>query len=589
MRSRSLLLLLVLAWASPAAAQISLVGDWSSRMHEDPTRGSSELGDFTGLPVTKQAIAEADVWDESRWTLQEMQCIPHSSTWAFRGPAQIRIWEEKDQTTQDVIAIKTFIATFAQTRTIWMDGRPRPSQYAAHTWQGFSLGRWEGNMLVVETTHLKRFFRRRNGVPESDRITQTEYFIRHGNNYLTHVMSAFDPVYMTEPMVLSQNFIAVSNVSPAAYQTHVTCQPDEEIGGRAKDYFPHFLPGQTEWIDEYAKLYGIPWEATRGGANTIYPEYKAALKELYKKPNASSAPATPEARPAVAPPSRPPQGDDLEIVQVKPDVYMIAGGGAANVTVNVGSQGLFVVDSGSEAMSAKTVAAIRRISDKPIRYLVNTSADLDHVGGNPAVDKLGAAIPTRELIEEGAVIIAHEKVLHRMSAPTGKVSPTPVAAWPTATFFVERKDMYVNEQPIQLFWEPAAHTDGDVIVLFRRSDVISAGDIFDKTRYPAIDLARGGSINGEIAAIRHLLDLIVTGEKEEGGTLVVPGHGRLCDEREVSNYRDMLIIVRDRVQDMIKKGMALEQVKAAKPTFEFDPEYGASDAFVEAVYQSLRK
>jgi len=205
------------------------------------------------------------------------------------------------------------------------------------------------------------------------------------------------------------------------------------------------------------------------------------------------------------------------------------------------------------------------------------------------VDKLGAAIPTRELIEEGAVIIAHEKVLNRMSAPTGKVPPTPVAAWPTATFFVDRKDMYVNDQPIQLFWEPSAHTDGDVIVLFRRSDVISTGDVFDKTRYPIIDLTRGGSINGEIAAIRHLLDLVVTGEKEEGGTMVVPGHGRVCDEREVSNYRDMLIIVRDRVQDMIKKGMTLEQVKAARPTFEFDPEYGASDAFVEGVYRSLRK
>ena len=251
-----------------------------------------------------------------------------------------------------------------------------------------------------------------------------------------------------------------------------------------------------------------------------------------------------------------PQQPDVEIVQVTSDVYMIGGAGA-NVTVQVGSQGLFVVDTGSEAMSAQTVAAIRRISDKPIRYIVNTSADAEHTGGNAAVDKLGSFIPTRELIEEGAVIIAHENVLRRMSAPTGKVAPTPVAAWPTATFFVAQKDMNVNNQAVQLLHQPAAHTDGDVMVMFRRSDVIAAGDVFDKTRYPVIDLQRGGSIKGEIDAINRLLNLMVTGEKEEGGTMVVPGHGRVCDEHEVSEYRDMLTIVRDRVLDMIKKGMTL--------------------------------
>ena len=577
------------AVAAPASAQVSLVGDWSGRNHEDPTRGSSELGDFTGMPVTREAIAHADAWDESRWTLQERQCIPHSATWAFRGPAQIRIWEEKDPTTQDVVAIKTFIATFAQTRTIWMDGRAHPGKYAPHTWQGFSTGKWNGNMLTVTTTHLKRFYRRRNGVPESDQVTQTEHFIRHGNNYLTHIMIAEDPVYLTEPMIQSQNFILVNNVAPAAYQTHVTCQPDEEIAGRAPGYVPHYLPGATPYFDEYAKMYGIPWEATRGGAETIYPDYRAKLKELSGRPNASNAPAPGAVSGAEPRPGRTvsaPQ-NDVEIVQVASDVYMIAGAGA-NVTVQVGSQGLFVVDTGSEAISAQTVAAIRKISDKPIRYIVNTSADSDHTGGNVAVDKLGAFIPTRELIEEGAVIVAHEKVLARMSAPTGKVSPTPVAAWPTATFFVAQKDMNVNNQAIQLLHQPAAHTDGDVMVMFRRSDVIAAGDVFDKTRYPVIDLQRGGSIKGEIDAVNRLLNLMVTGEKEEGGTMVVPGHGRLCDEHDVSEYRDMLTIVRDRVVDMIKKGMTLEQVKAAKPSFEYDPEYGPSDAFVEAVYASLR-
>jgi glyoxylase-like metal-dependent hydrolase (beta-lactamase superfamily II) len=277
----------------------------------------------------------------------------------------------------------------------------------------------------------------------------------------------------------------------------------------------------------------------------------------------------------------------LDVVQLKPDIYMIAGAGG-NITVHVGSQGLFVVDTGSEAMSAHTVTAIRRISDKPIRYIVNTSAEPEHTGGNIAVDKLGSMIPTRELIEEGAVIVGHEKVLNRMSAPTGKVSPTPTEAWPTSTFFVPQKDLYFNDQAVQLFHEPAAHGDGDVVVYFRRSDVIAAGDVFDKTSYPRIDLSKGGSISGEIDAVNHVLALAVAGEKEEGGTLIVPGHGRAVDEADVADYRDMLVIVRDRIRDMIKFGLTLERVKAAKPTIDYDPEYGASDAFVEAVYRSLR-
>ena len=160
----------------------------------------------------------------------------------------------------------------------------------------------------------------------------------------------------------------------------------------------------------------------------------------------------------------------------------------------------------------------------------------------------------------------HEAVLNRMSAPTGQQSPTPVAAWPTMTFPAAQYDLAFNGQAIQLVRLPAAHTDGDTVVFFRRSDVVATGDIFDPTRYPVIDLAKGGSIDGEIDAINWLLDLLVPGEKVEGGTMVVPGHGRVCDESEVMEYRDMLTIVRDRVNAMVEKGMTLEQVKAARPT-----------------------
>jgi len=279
--------------------------------------------------------------------------------------------------------------------------------------------------------------------------------------------------------------------------------------------------------------------------------------------------------------------NEVEVVQAAADVYMIGGGGS-NVTVNVGPQGLFVVDTGSAAASAKVVAGIRSISDRPIRYIANTSADLDHVGGNVEVNKLGQAIKSREVIDENASIVAYESVLKRVSAPTGQQSPLPAAAWPTATFTTPQQDYAFNNQAIQLYHLPAAHSDGDTVVFFRRSDVVATGDLFDKTRYPVIDVSKGGSITGEIDAINWLLDLIVPGEKEEGGTMVVPGHGRLCDESEVMEYRDMLTIVRDRVKAMVEKRMTLEQVKAARPTFEYDPEYGPGDAFVDAVFRSLQ-
>ena len=577
MRSRCLAVVLLAASVAPAAGQVSLVGDWSSRVHEDSTRNDPRIGEFGGIPFTPQALAHADAWDESRLTVIERQCVPNGAAWAFRGPAQIRIWEEKDATTQDVVAIKTFIATFSQTRTIWMDGRPHPGRYAPHTWQGFSTGTWRGNMLEVKTTHLKRFVHRRNGLPQSDQAVLTEYFIRHGNNYLTHVTMVDDPVYLTEPLVQSQNFALVANVTPATYQTWTVCVPLEEIVGRPRGYVPHYLPGTNPFVKEYSAKFGLPFAATRAGAAAMYPEHQARLPQIAEAAAAAAAPS----------PARAPSEVEPEVVRVAADVYMIGGAGG-NVTVHTGPQGLFVVDAGAATSSAKLTAAIRGISDKPIRILANTSADDDHVGGNIAVRALGQSIRTRESNEEGASIIAHEAVLNRMSAPTGQQPPTPVAAWPTTTFPKTQMDLAFNGQAVQLVRLPAAHTDGDTVVFFRRSDVVATGDIFDPTRYPVIDLARGGSIDGEIDAINWLLDLLVPGEKEEGGTMVVPGHGRVCDQSEVMEYRDMLTIVRDRVTAMVEKGMTLEQVKAARPTFEYDPEYGASDAFVEAVVRGVQ-
>jgi glyoxylase-like metal-dependent hydrolase (beta-lactamase superfamily II) len=286
--------------------------------------------------------------------------------------------------------------------------------------------------------------------------------------------------------------------------------------------------------------------------------------------------------------------DDVQIVPVQGDVYMIAGAGA-NVVFNVGPVGILVVDTGSEAMSENVLAAMRKISNRPIRYIINTSASLDHTGGNEAIVKAGRAIPVREQLETTAVLIGHENVLKRMSAPSGKTSPRPVGAWPTATYSLPQKDLYFNDQAVQLFHTPFAHTDGDTIVFFRRSDVLVAGEIFNKTSYPVIDAARGGTVTGVIDGLNHLLELAVAGEKEEGGTMIIPGHGRLCDEADLGEYRDMVTIIRDRIQDMVKKGSTLAQVKAAKPTLDYDGLYGSTsgpwttDMFIETIYRELKE
>lgn len=283
---------------------------------------------------------------------------------------------------------------------------------------------------------------------------------------------------------------------------------------------------------------------------------------------------------------------EVQTLLVQDDVYLIAGGGA-NVTVAVGEQGLIVVDTGAAAASDRILAAIRRVSDKPIRYVINTTVDADHTGGNEAIGaKAGRAIPGRNLTAQGAIMIAHENVLSRMSAPAGAVPPAPSAAWPTDIYFTAQKDLYLSGTAIQIMHQPGAHTDGDSVVYFRRADVISVGDIIRTAGYPVIDLERGGSITGVVDALNRLLDVIVAGEKGEGGTMVVPGHGRIGDEAEVVEYRDMVTIIRDRIQDMVKKGRTLAQIKAARPTLEYDGLHSGDpawtpDMFVEAVYRTL--
>ena len=278
---------------------------------------------------------------------------------------------------------------------------------------------------------------------------------------------------------------------------------------------------------------------------------------------------------------------DIQILQVRGNVYMLAGSGGSNSVVQVGDEGVLVIDTMSETAGENLVAAIRTLSDRPILLIVNTHPHADHVGGNVTVRNAGVYLATGNTRGGGgASIIASEATLNRMSADP---SPYPVEAWPTDTFFVREKDLFMNGEAVQLLRQPAAHTDGDVLAFFRRSDVLAVGDVFTPGRYPVI--GEGGTINGLLAGLNHILELTVPEFNEEGGTLVVPGHGRLCDEADVGDYRDMVTIVRDRVQDMINRKATIDQVKAGKLTLEYDVVYATpenpGDMFVEAVYKSL--
>jgi cyclase len=293
--------------------------------------------------------------------------------------------------------------------------------------------------------------------------------------------------------------------------------------------------------------------------------------------------------------TRPADDTDVHVLPVQGNVYMLVGGGGGNITVQAGDEGVLLVDTSVEQLSDNVLKAIRSVSTKPIRYIINTHVHADHVGGNAAIAKQGAMIEGGNMGQpyRGAAILAHENVLNRMSAPTGQQAPFPSEAWPTDTYFTKKKELFFNGEAILILHQPSAHTDGDSIVFFRRSDVLSAGDLFLTTTYPVIDLERGGTIQGVIAALNNVLDIAIPKDKQEGGTYVIPGHGRLSDEADVLEYRDMLTIIRDRIQDLVKKGSTLAQVKAARPTLDYDGRYGATagswttDTFIEAVYRTL--
>ena len=264
----------VLLIGRSASAQVDLSGEWANRLHEDqPWRGpGQEIGEFTGLPINAEARMKAESWNASVYTIPERQCIPFAADMGYTI-GNMRIWKEKDTASQEVVAFHQHNEWQAQDRTIWMDRRPHPPEWAPHTWQGFSTGEWEANTLVVTTTHLKMAYLERNGVPRSDKATLIEHYFRHGD-VLTIMQAVYDPVYLTDPFVRTRNFVSAPNQELNAYP----CRPTVEIA-RAKHVVPHYLPGTNPSLDAAAVRFGVPKIALPGGAETMYPEFVLRLKQ----------------------------------------------------------------------------------------------------------------------------------------------------------------------------------------------------------------------------------------------------------------------------------------------------------------------
>ena len=293
------------------------------------------------------------------------------------------------------------------------------------------------------------------------------------------------------------------------------------------------------------------------------------------------------------------QDSGLDVVKVRKNFYMIAGAGG-NIGVQIGSDGVVLVNTGLASTTDKVLATLKTLTELPIRYIINVDAGADFVGGNEKLAKAGYTIFTNALggganalpNGGGASILSHDSVLRRIS--TGK-DALPSGAWPNEAFFTPRKAIRMNDEGLEILYQPAAHSSADSFVLFRGSDVVVTGDVMDTTRFPVIDLANGGSIQGEIDALDRLIDLTIAPTPfiyKDVGTYVVPGHGRLSEQMEVVDYRDMVVLVRDVVADLAKQGKTLEQIKAARPALPYETRYGkqpgVTSAFIESIYKSLQ-
>lgn len=604
-----------------------LAGEWVWQVDEDP--GQPPYGDYLGVPFNDAGRLRADTTAESLWGSPEFRCRPHSMPHQWRGIGGARFIKQLDPLTRVPVAYHVQFWRSLD-RPIYLDGRAHPPGYAPHSWTGFSTGEWIGDTLVVTTTHIKDGFLKRGGPQTSDMYSMTEYLTRH-DEYLTITQIVDDPIYLAEPFVQTTNY-ALDIDSSVTMESCVTSALGD-MGGDDPHFVPHFLPDQnpyvTEWLEDQD---WIPEQAARGGAETLYPGYAAgAANRLASFPISPTA-VDIEARIA----SQAPRDGEVHVLPVQGNIFLLVADGT-NITASVGPDGVLLVNTGSAQMTSKVIETVSDLAERvaasprpnscmgaqcpgfpygwaspafnsiaaspaparPIRYIVNTSAAEVHTAGNARLSAEGffqRRGGTNVLgAPSNASIIAHENVLIAMSSPNRPGGDLPPESWPTDTYFYKFQKLseYFNGEGIVVYHEPAANTDGDSIVMFRQSEVISAGDIFSTVSYPFIDVDGGGTIRGVLDGLNHIIDLSVAEYRSQGGTWVIPSHGRVADVADVASYRNMVTMVRDRVASLKDQGMALEQVLAAGLTRDFDGRYDTydpdwtADRFVAAVYRTL--
>jgi glyoxylase-like metal-dependent hydrolase (beta-lactamase superfamily II) len=584
-----------------AANLTDITGDWNQPgaagfggVFEDTVdRGAGpDQGDFAGFPLNDAGRYKAQAFSPEWLTVPEHQCLLHPLAYGDRGPGAMGIVKIYDSVTQRVLAYKVF-GNYSLARTIWMDGRPHPGPNALHTFEGFSTGKWVGDKLVVETTHLKTGYTRRNGTPSSDEASMVHYYVRH-DGYLTVISALNDPAYYDEPLVRSVDF----RIDPKA-NTQITEFGGFANGGPGSTFYkctgvdevsvdvgfvPHFIPGQEHTLLEtFSKTYDVPAEASFGGADTMYPEYLAKLPQLggYQPGKAESLVTIPSH--SVIKPKAAPRDTTVTSQHVGGQVWLVSAGGH-NVAVQIGDEGIMVVDPGPAELGPAVLAEIRKLGgNKPVREIVQTSSDMSRIGATGIVGTPVLAGGQRP------AIIAHESVGLRLG--TSKAASELI---PYDTFYRGKRSIFFNGEPVEIIHVPAAHSDGDVIVFFRKSDVVVTGAVMPGVTYPEIDLANGGSIQGTVDALNRILGITVAEWREEGGTMMIPAMGHIYDLGDAAEYRDMVTIVRDRVADAVARGLTLEQLRAENLTRDYDVLYGrllgpgSTAAFLEATYRSIK-
>ena len=547
-----------------------------------------------GLPFNEAGWRKGYSWDEAAGPFPR-QCF-HTSQPTLARAGDHSFQKVIDPVTGQLQAYSLH-GSYGRPRTIWMDGRPHPSELAPHTWGGFSTGAWERHTLVVSTTHIKTGWLQRNGAPTSDLATMREHFTRYGD-YLMVVTFINDPVFLAgrsyEAPTLSLACPRMRMPGAIAGRRRSSTNSEGARRGRCRT--------TCRTRPTTSRSFWLTAEFRPREPEAAPTRYIRSLPQSCNGAPSSSIRETARLGSGFVISRRAARIRNRAIDQVRScrfnaNVYRLAGAGG-NMAVQVGEDGVLLVDWFGHGYD-KVIAAIRQLSDKPIRFILNTHAHPDHMGGNEVLAKAGSARAGGRPADSpgpGALVLAHEAVLFAVGKPSGRQPAMPVGAWPTEGYPGESKEVFSNGEAIQLIHPSSAgHTDGDSVVFFRRSDVVVTGDLFVTTSYPVFDVDRGGSLNGVIASLNRIIDITIPKDWQEGGTMVIPGHGRIGDEADVVEYRDMMTIIRDRIQYLIKKGMTLEQVKAAGPTFEYDGRYGATtgtwttDMFVEAAYKDLSR